>query len=106
MGKACGTPTEAPAEAAEDVDGKPKKSGVSSRSPMEEIGLWQVPTVTKKGTMAIEGGVDINGEWLCCAHAWEWLCLRGCVLLAGEKTTENGCVVENQESVSVAWPVV
>ena len=35
----------------------------------------------KKGTMVMEGGVDIHGEWLGCTQAWEWLCSplgRGC----------------------------
>jgi len=40
--EARGEPTKAPAEAAQaakGVDGIPKKSGVSLRSPVEEIGL-------------------------------------------------------------------
>ena len=60
----------------------------------------------KKGTMAMEGGVNIHGEWLGCAHAWVWMCLRGCVLPAEEKAMENCCVVENREGIGIAWPLV
>ena len=48
----CGAPTEgsaAEAEAAKDVDGMPEKSGVSSRSSTEGIGLRRVPRATEKG---------------------------------------------------------
>ena len=65
-----GVPTEAPveaAEAAEDVDGKPEKSGVSSRSPTEEIGLQRVPTATKNEQWSRGGGVQgllkLQGRW-------------------------------------------
>ena len=49
--RAYGVPTEAPTEgteAAENVDGMSEKSGASSRSPTEEIGLRRVPTVRVK----------------------------------------------------------
>ena len=81
MGEACGALTEAPgeaAEAAEDDDGKPEKSGVSLRSPTDEIRLRQVPTAMRKGDNTQEvqeeegalgtvvlGGMVVTVIWRC-----------------------------------------
>ena len=53
----CGAPTEGPAaeaEAAKDVDGMPEKSGVSSRSSMEGIGLRRATATEKRDNMLEE----------------------------------------------------
>ena len=47
----CGVPTKTPAEAAEaaeDADGKPEKSGVSSHLPTAKIGLRRIPPAREK----------------------------------------------------------
>ena len=65
MGEDCGALTEALAkatEAAKNVDGKPEKSGVSSRSPMEKLGLRRVPMATGKGNK----GHGKGRGWGCC----------------------------------------
>ena len=75
----CGVPKEAPAEAAEaveDVDGKPEKSGVSSRTRTEKIVLWQVPTTRGKGAKNI-GYIKEEKELVGCGvclrpKAWPW----------------------------------
>ena len=67
MGEACGAPTEAPTEAAEDVDGKPEKSGVSSHSPTEKIGIRLVPTAMgKRGQWPWRKEMGSHSGWLGC----------------------------------------
>ena len=76
MGEAYGALTEAPAEeaeAAENVNRMPKRGGVSSCSPMEEIGLWRVPRQEEEGTMAI-----VKGSWARVSVGFRpWMLRRG-----------------------------
>ena len=66
MGEASGAPT----EAAKDVDGMSKRGGVSSRSPMEKIGLRRVPTA--RGKRATQGVVlECKREGYCQSGAGE-----------------------------------
>ena len=55
------------AEATEDVDRLPERGVVSSRSPMEEIGFWRVPTVRERrgNDHGVVGAVERGMHWVC-----------------------------------------